>query len=173
MSQSETMNFETYPPMFRRLNEDGGMAAGTIDRPAQESDPIPVIDLHCLNPEKLGEACRDWGLFRLVNHGVPSTLLSQLHEHAKKLFSLSFESKQALFTSPLAYLWGTTAISPSGSALTTGPQNIHWVEGFHFPLGQLSQLQTEDPILASFRYFTLFFPLSILNSLVDCGGKGN
>jgi hypothetical protein len=167
MSESKiSIDLESYPPIFRRLNIQ---TQRFNDQPVEESEPIPIIDLHCLNPSELGKACRDWGLFRLVNHGVPSTLLSQLHEHAKRLFSLSFESKQEIFTTPLSYLWGTTAITTSGTALMTGLQNIHWVEGVHFPLNQLSQFQTEDPILASFRYlhFSFLFLISFL--LVDCG----
>ncbi|KAE8056384.1 hypothetical protein FH972_013162 [Carpinus fangiana] len=154
MSESEvTMNLEleTYPPLFRQLNNQSRTHGKVIEPVGEPELPMPVIDLHCLSPEELGGACRDWGLFRLVNHGVPSTLLRQLHEHAKELFSLSFECKKEIFCSPSSYLWGTTATSTSGAALLTGPQNIHWVEGFHFPLGQLSQLQTQDPTLASFR----------------------
>ncbi|KAH1262959.1 1-aminocyclopropane-1-carboxylate oxidase [Glycine max] len=49
-----------------------------------------------MNENKLlEEACKYWSLFRLVNHGVPSTLLTKLHDQAKQFFSLSFESKQA------------------------------------------------------------------------------
>jgi len=162
MSESKiSIDLESYPPIFRRPNIQ---TQRFNDQPVEESEPIPIIDLHCLNPSELGKACRDWGLFRLVNHGVPSTLLSQLHEHAKRLFSLSFESKQAIFTNPLYYLWGTTAITTSGTALMIGLQNIHWVEGFHFPLGQLSQFQPEDPILASLRYLHFSF-LSLVSFL--------
>jgi hypothetical protein len=159
------LELETYPPLFRQLNNQS-CTHGKVIEPVGEPEPtIPVIDLHGLSPEELGGACRDWGLFRLVNHGVPSTLLRQLHEHAKELFSLSFECKKEIFCSPSSYLWGTTATSTSGAALLTGPQNIHWVEGFHFPLGQLSQLQTQDPTLASFRYVQarLFFPLCLFS----------
>ncbi|KAE8056383.1 hypothetical protein FH972_013161 [Carpinus fangiana] len=154
MSESEvTMNLEleTYPPIFRQLNNQSSTHQKVIEPVGESELTIPAIDLHCLSPEELGRACRDWGLFRLVNHGVPSTLLRQLYEHAKELFSLSFECKQEIFCSPLSYVWGTTCITPSGAALLTGPQYIQWVEGIHFPLGQLSQLQPQHHMLASFR----------------------
>lgn len=155
MSESE-VNFKTYPPIFRQLNRQTGQDADAVVdiNKVSDSDPLPVIDLQCLNVDHLGEVCRDWGVFRLVNHGVPPALLSQLREHTKKLFSLPFETKQALFTSPFSYFWGTAALTPSGAALPIGPQNINWVEGLNIPLAHLSQLQlqAEDPVFASFRY---------------------
>ncbi|KAF8396952.1 hypothetical protein HHK36_018588 [Tetracentron sinense] len=142
----------SYPPHFRqpnypnpRVDQDDSL------QPITDSDPLPLIDLQQLIPEKLGEACRDWGLFRLVNHGIPLTLLNQLQDQANKLFSLPFESKQALFTNPMSYFWGTPALTPSGTAVAESAQSINWVEGFNVPLTQLPQLQGEDPISDSFR----------------------
>ncbi|CAK7330559.1 unnamed protein product [Dovyalis caffra] len=125
---------------------------GTIQQEMQDFDPVPIIDLQCLDLDKLGVVCKDWGLFHLVNHDVPLTLLSQLQDHAIKLFSLSFESKQARFTSPVSYFWGTPALTPSGAPLSTGPQNVNWVEGLNVPLKQLSQFEAEDPMLDAFRF---------------------
>lgn len=161
------MSFESYPPPFRQppqnsQSENYTTTTTTItNTQLKDSDFIPIIDLQCLNQleneqQYFEDACKNWGLFRLVNHGVPPTLLSQLQDHAKKLFSLSFESKQALFTSPLSYFWGTPALTPSGAALSS--QNINWVEGLNVPLCQLSQIQTPQNhtgTLASFRYSAL------------------
>lgn len=179
------MNLESYPPLFSELSKSSNQQeylssdqhhqkVDTIDsiiiKPeVQDSDPIPVIDLQSLSLDELGEACKDWGLFRLVNHGVPPSLLSQLQDHAKTLYSLSFQSKQALFTTPTSYFWGTPALTPSGAPLSRGPQKINWVEGFNIPISQLSQLQPQHPVLASFRYtlhfivyFFFFFPSKFL-----------
>ncbi|XP_044505227.1 gibberellin 2-beta-dioxygenase 8 [Mangifera indica] len=144
-------NLESYPPVFRHQKLEETQIYDPLDE-EDSSDPIPVIDLHCMDLHKLGEACRDWGLFRLVNHQVPLTLMSQLQEQAKKIFSLSFESKQGLFTSPVSYFWGTPALTPSGTALSRGSKYINWVEGFNVLLSQLSQFQAdEDPMRHSFR----------------------
>ncbi|KAK9280326.1 hypothetical protein L1049_014014 [Liquidambar formosana] len=147
-------NLESFPPLFRQTTNPKTQP-NDPDEPTKwnpDSDPLlPVIDLQCLNHESLGAACKDWGLFRLVNHGVPTTLLSQIQDHAKKLFSLSFESKQALFTTPISYFWGTPALNPSGVPLSGGHQNINRLEGFNVPLSQLSQLEAEDPMLFTFR----------------------
>ncbi|KAL2317483.1 hypothetical protein Fmac_031359 [Flemingia macrophylla] len=99
--------------------DDGG------DQIHEAQDLLPVIDLECLNHDKnnikLDEACKQWGLFRLVNHG-PSKLLS-----------------------------GTPILTPSGTALKRAPQNINLLEGFNMTLGQLSQFQSQFPVLESFR----------------------
>ncbi|PON85458.1 Isopenicillin N synthase [Trema orientale] len=155
----------SYPPPFRQVSQlvrQQRVDSAESEQLDSGEDPIPVLDFQGLinqvvdnkdNINKLGEACKDWGLFRLVNHGVPPTLLSQLQDHAKQLFSLPFESKQALFTTPLSYFWGTPALTPSGTALSIkGTQNTNWVEGLNVPLSQLSQVQAQDhPTLNSFR----------------------
>ncbi|KAF5737977.1 gibberellin 2-beta-dioxygenase 8 [Tripterygium wilfordii] len=150
-----TINLESYPPMFQQQTNQTTQKHEPDDHNRiQETDPIPLIDLQSLNPDNLAQACKDWALFRLVNHGVPSTLLNQLQHLVTKIFDLSFESKQALFeTSPVSYFWGTSALTPSGSAYSRGPENMNWVEGFNVPLCKLSQLEQdeEDPMLCSLR----------------------
>lgn len=156
------MSFESYPPPFRNLLQP------PLSSPAQildsgwgalNSDPIPVVDLQCLelgDCKLLEEPCKQWGLFRLVNHGVPESLLSQVQEYARTLFSLTFESKQALIISPLSYFWGTPALTPTGAALSAEKlQNINLVEGLNVPLSQLPRFQTDDPRIASFWYVIL------------------
>ncbi|KAK7385537.1 hypothetical protein VNO78_31260 [Psophocarpus tetragonolobus] len=151
---------ESYPPILRHSQHHHPQ--DSVDLIHEESDPLPVIDLQSLtqdmNMNKLfEEACKHWGLFRLVNHGVPSTLLTQLQDQAKQLFSLSFESKQALCSTanPVTYFWGTPALSPSGTALTKASQRINRVEGFNIPLCKLSQFQSQLPQLHSFRLLLL------------------
>jgi len=152
-------NLESYPPILRHVSHpcrhspDGGAAIQE-----EEADPLPLIDLECLSHDMkmkkvFEEACKHWGVFRLVNHGVPSTLFTQLQDQAKQLFSLSFESKQASCGSanPVTYFWGTPALTSSGTALTTAPQNTNLFEGFNMPLTHLSQLQSQLPQLNSFR----------------------
>ncbi|KAJ8749746.1 hypothetical protein K2173_012297 [Erythroxylum novogranatense] len=148
------MKVDSLPPIFRDQNTaDRNVVLEETPKDIEEDDDVvPIIDLERPNPEKIGEACKDWGLFRLVNHGVPLTLLTQLQDHARDLFSLSFERKQSLFSTPLSYFWGTPALTPSGTALSRGPQNMNWVEGLNVPLGQLSELEAGDHTkLDSFR----------------------
>ncbi|XP_010253774.1 PREDICTED: gibberellin 2-beta-dioxygenase 8 [Nelumbo nucifera] len=133
-----------YPPLFRHSDDSL--------QPTLDSDLLPQIDFHLLDLDKLTEVCRDWGVFRLVNHGIPADLSNRLQDQAKKLFSLPVESKQALFNSPpMAYFWGTPALTPSGVAITQSAQNLYQLEGLFVLLNQLPQLQGDDPTLRSFR----------------------
>ncbi|KAK7368453.1 hypothetical protein VNO80_10479 [Phaseolus coccineus] len=148
-------NLESYPPVLRHLDQQQHPPPPPNPDPNgefQDPDPVPIIDLECLQHDKLEEACKNWGLFRLVNHGVPLTLLKELQEVAKELFALSFEAKEgACSGSPVTYFWGTPALTPSGTVLTRSPQNMNWVEGFDVPLSQLSHFNPQLPTLESVR----------------------
>jgi len=60
---------------------------------------IPLIDLHQpphLLRQQLYAACSTWGFFQLLNHDIPSSLLSQFREAISSFFSLPYESKLKL-----------------------------------------------------------------------------
>ncbi|WRX33380.1 Non-hem dioxygenase N-terminal domain - like 10 [Theobroma cacao] len=145
------MDTGSYPPLFsQRNNPNQNVDLDESIQDVEGLDPIPHIDLQYLDLDKLGEACKDWGLFRLVNHGIPSELLLRIQDQARELFALSFEYKQAILRSPLSYFWGTTARTTSGGILRSS-KSISWVEVINFPLSQLPQFQVEDSLLDSFR----------------------
>ncbi|KAJ8645618.1 hypothetical protein MRB53_007366 [Persea americana] len=71
-----------------------------------EAGGIPLIDLSPLNssnsnsPEALsglvaeiGAACKDWGFFQVINHGVPLQLQERIESAARKFFALPLEEK--------------------------------------------------------------------------------
>ncbi|KAF9611177.1 hypothetical protein IFM89_027453 [Coptis chinensis] len=85
-----------------------------------EAGGIPVIDLSPLNNSELsndqqlisslvseiGNACKDWGFFQVINHGVHSDLPKRIELEAKKLFGLSTEEKRKVSRdeeNPLGY----------------------------------------------------------------------
>lgn len=164
--------FSSYPPFFRPSQHSVGnspepnpdpkpdpFAARSGSGSDSDSEAIPVIDFQALNPEYLSRVCREWGMFRLTNHGVPTELLSRLNDRSNNLFSQSFESKQSLPTAPVLYFWGSAAITmAANSDNQTCPyaQNINWLEGFNVPLSKISQFHYEDPILESFRLAIIF-----------------
>nr|GMD69259.1 gibberellin 2-beta-dioxygenase 8 [Ipomoea batatas] len=160
MSQPD---YESYPPAFRPSSVNpnhGGVEKESPELEAAEGDGgVPVIDFECMkkDEEKVTEACREWGFFRLVNHGIPESLMSQMLECSRELFSMAYEAKQAAFNSAgagappppaISYFWGTPAVTPSGAALASS--NLHWMEGLNVPLNKVSQLHYEDPMLESF-----------------------
>ncbi|RCV31541.1 hypothetical protein SETIT_6G186300v2 [Setaria italica] len=66
-------------------------------------DGIPVVDFDVLINgaadqraqaiRDLGRACKDWGFFMVINHGVPEELKDAMMETCKELFSLPEEEK--------------------------------------------------------------------------------
>ncbi|RHN42317.1 putative thebaine 6-O-demethylase [Medicago truncatula] len=71
------------------------------------SPQVPVIDLAELlsqdinlkrhELEKLHYACKEWGFFQLVNHGISTSLVEDMKKGAKTLFELSMEEKKNLW----------------------------------------------------------------------------
>ncbi|KAL5858064.1 hypothetical protein ACOSQ3_005522 [Xanthoceras sorbifolium] len=62
-----------------------------------ETNEIPVIDIS--NDLKqvvleIGEACKTWGFFQVINHGVPLELLRRIKKIAKEFFDLPMEEKK-------------------------------------------------------------------------------
>lgn len=67
------------------------------------AEGIPVIDL--ANPEALstvnaiGAACRDWGFFQAVGHGVDSLLIARAQREMRAFFAQPLAAKQAIVRS--------------------------------------------------------------------------
>ncbi|KAJ4774708.1 Flavanone-3-hydroxylase [Rhynchospora pubera] len=69
----------------------------------QFSNDIPVISLEGIDDQeggrraeickKIVEACEDWGIFQVVDHGVDTTLVSEMTCHAREFFALPPEEK--------------------------------------------------------------------------------
>jgi naringenin 3-dioxygenase len=66
------------------------------------SNDIPVISLEGIDQEngrrdeickKIVEACEDWGVFQVVDHGVDATLISEMTRYAREFFTLPPEEK--------------------------------------------------------------------------------
>ncbi|KAM1269280.1 hypothetical protein PS1_001447 [Malus domestica] len=74
---------------------------------------IPVIDLQGLSGEddrlraatlsQISEACREWGFFQVVNHGVSPGLMDKTQQVWREFFHLPMELKQAYANSPKTY----------------------------------------------------------------------
>ncbi|XP_057947847.1 jasmonate-induced oxygenase 1-like [Malania oleifera] len=53
--------------------------------------------------ESIGSACREWGFFQVVNHGVSPELMQRTLQAWREFFALSEEEKQAYANSPKTY----------------------------------------------------------------------
>ncbi|MED6161087.1 iron ascorbate-dependent oxidoreductase [Stylosanthes scabra] len=55
---------------------------------------VPIINLNDPNaPKLIGNACKTWGVFQLVNHGIPLSLFDDIERTGMALFSLSTHQK--------------------------------------------------------------------------------
>ncbi len=64
------------------------------------SDSVPVISVAALHaPETrraLDAACRDWGFFQVVDHGIPEAVTDALHREMRRFFAQDAAAKQAV-----------------------------------------------------------------------------
>ncbi|XP_059454766.1 2-oxoglutarate-dependent dioxygenase 19-like [Corylus avellana] len=71
---------------------------------SSEAETIPTIDVSLLTfgtPDQrskviqdIGNACRDWGFFMIINHGVPETLRDEMLKGCQSFFNLTEEEKK-------------------------------------------------------------------------------
>lgn len=85
----------------------------------------PVIDLRAPNvTELVRNACRNWGVFQVTNHEVPSDLVDEVEAQSRRLFALPADRKLTTLRSPSgATGYGVARISPFFPKLM-------WHEGF-------------------------------------------
>lgn len=64
------------------------------------ADEVPVIDIAELHAERtlqvLDDACRDWGFFQVVGHGIDAKVLANLENAARTFFASPMPDKQAI-----------------------------------------------------------------------------
>ncbi|XP_055828445.1 jasmonate-induced oxygenase 2-like isoform X2 [Solanum dulcamara] len=65
---------------------------------------IPTIDLEGNNNyEEISEACRDWGFFQVVNHGLPPELMEEAQQVWREFFHQPMDVKQSYANTPKTY----------------------------------------------------------------------
>ncbi|XP_014499936.1 gibberellin 3-beta-dioxygenase 1 [Vigna radiata var. radiata] len=103
---------------------------------------VPVIDLNDPNASNLiGHACRTWGVYQVLNHGVPITLLHDIQHLGETLFSLPSHHKHRAARSP-------DGVDGYGLArISSFFPKLMWSEGFTIvgsPLERFRQLWPQD-----------------------------
>ncbi|KAK7260566.1 hypothetical protein RIF29_26718 [Crotalaria pallida] len=125
-----------------------------------ESTPlpeIPILDfksLVCGNNrdtelEKLYTACKDWGFFQVVNHGVNPQLLEKLKVEVEKFFELPIEEKKKYQIRP-------GDVQGYGSVIRCKDQKLDWGDRFYMLI---------NPIQRRKSYLFPELPQSLRNTL--------
>ena len=70
---------------------------------------LPVIDVshaeRAFTHKAIDAACRDWGMFQVVNHGIDSRLIAALRRQMHAFFAQPTETKRAI-SRTAANPWG-------------------------------------------------------------------
>ncbi|XP_038883132.1 protein SRG1-like [Benincasa hispida] len=88
------------PLRYQRADQDPPIVPG-----GESGPPVPVVDLRRLaigdsaSPEidKLHSACKEWGFFQIINHGVPTSLLDEFRREIESFFNLPYDEKKLLW----------------------------------------------------------------------------
>ncbi|KAI4298198.1 hypothetical protein L6164_031786 [Bauhinia variegata] len=99
---------------------------------------IPSIDIKQLvleetneaELEKLHSACRNWGIFQLVNHGLSSQMLEKLKNETEKFFNLPLEEK-------MKYKIRPGDVEGYGRVITSEDQRLDWSDRFYMTTNPL------------------------------------
>ncbi|KAG8377031.1 hypothetical protein BUALT_Bualt09G0125800 [Buddleja alternifolia] len=100
------------PDRYVKKPSDRPTPTTVLESPATEVS-IPVIDMRDLysgddalrkkTAALIDGACRDWGFFQVVNHGVSHDLMRRTREVWREFFQLPLEEKQKYANSPSTY----------------------------------------------------------------------
>ncbi|GAB4850934.1 hypothetical protein Ancab_039919 [Ancistrocladus abbreviatus] len=81
-----------------------------LDHLTVEEEPlsnIPIIDLHGGNNDakrrketvrEISDAFKSWGLFQIVNHGIPHSMLDEIRESVKRFHELDTDMKKPYYS---------------------------------------------------------------------------
>ncbi|XP_057431923.1 jasmonate-induced oxygenase 1-like [Lotus japonicus] len=97
----------------RYIKPSTDRASSTTSFSSFDHANIPIIDLANLNGpdpdasssilKQISDACRDWGFFQVVNHGVSPDLMDKARETWRRFFHMPMEAKQQYANSPKTY----------------------------------------------------------------------
>uniref|UniRef100_A0A6N2NF70 Fe2OG dioxygenase domain-containing protein n=1 Tax=Salix viminalis TaxID=40686 RepID=A0A6N2NF70_SALVM len=143
-----------------------------------DQSSIPTVDLMDADAVKLiRHACETWGVFHVINHGIPMEMLDEAESEARRLFSLPAGQKLTALRSPAgATGYGLARISPFFN------KNM-WHEGFTVmgsPIDHARKLDVIEDYQKKMKELAITLMHLILKSLdlseeeiskvVSCGG---
>ena len=113
----------TVPPDFVRSAQDQPGPNAFRGDSAPPEAPLPVIDMS--RPEcgaLMADAATEWGLFQVVNHGVPAAVVSELQRVGRSFFALPREEKEQHCTGSGSSVYPATGSIEGYGVGITGPR---------------------------------------------------
>ncbi|XP_071702171.1 protein SRG1-like [Rutidosis leptorrhynchoides] len=118
------------PPRYVRHDQDPRV----VSCPPSSLPQVPIIDMERLSSEqylaeveleKLNVACKDWGFFQMINHGISCSLLEKVKKETQEFFKLPMEDKKKF--------WQTTEdVEGFGQAFVVSEeQKLDWSDIFY------------------------------------------
>lgn len=126
---------------------------------------VPVIDMSDPEEEKvmkkIAEASREWGIFQVVNHGIPNEVIRELQRVGKEFFELPQAEKEAVAKEP-----GGGSIEGYGTSLQKDVDGKKgWVDHlFHrvWPPSAVNyKFWPKNP--PSYRYYYYYYSPSLIS----------
>ncbi|RCV20302.1 hypothetical protein SETIT_4G045400v2 [Setaria italica] len=98
LAQTYNRSDDQIPERYIRVDE----AAEEVIVDHGTSSAIPIIDVNkLLDPQsskeecaKLGSACKQWGFFQVINHGLPNEVISNFRNDMTEFFKQPLEAKK-------------------------------------------------------------------------------
>lgn len=95
---------DTVPPRYVRLDPHDPIITNT----SNDSPKIPVINMQRLSEttivdselDKLHSACKEWGFFQVINHGVNHAVIEKMKSEIEGFFNLPIEEKMKFSQEP-------------------------------------------------------------------------
>lgn len=121
-------NKDVIPPRYIISDQEQLVTPDHLDLPE-----IPTISMKSLLSEesmdselaKLDHACREWGFFQLVDHGVSKSLVEKMKTEAHEIFNLPMEEKKKFWRTP-------TDVEGFGqSFVVSEEQKLDWGDRFY------------------------------------------
>ncbi|XP_043715025.1 flavonol synthase/flavanone 3-hydroxylase-like [Telopea speciosissima] len=114
---------ESIPDEFiRSEKEQPGIT--TYHGPVPE---IPTVDFRDPDQENLvrriSDASKEWGIFQVVNHGIPNEVIEKLQKVGREFFQLPEEEKEAVARKP-----GSSTNEGYGTNLRRSDEKKSWVD---------------------------------------------
>ncbi|XP_010487452.1 PREDICTED: protein SRG1-like [Camelina sativa] len=102
-------NLTTLPDRYIKPPSQRSQTTIINHQPEAAALNIPVIDLDSLfsgnedDKKRISEACREWGFFQVINHGVKPELMDAARETWRSFFNMPVEAKEVYSNSPRTY----------------------------------------------------------------------